>query len=93
MNKKVIRQIEPLDEDELEKDLRFIWNNRSETEDQFLEEIVPTIKYHLNEAMARYQLSMIDDISRQLKNEVVGIVVRSKRATVVEESTDDEWRS
>lgn len=92
MVKKVIQQIEPINEEELEKDLRFIWNNRSETEDQFLEELIPTIKYHLNEAMARYQVRLINDLGRQLKNEVIGIVVRNKRGTIVEED-DNEWGS
>ena len=88
--KKVTKQIQPLDEEELEKDLRFAFTNRSETEDQFIEEVMPTIKYHLNEAMSKYQAALVDDISRDLRAHVLSIVVRSKRETIVEDD-DETW--
>lgn len=88
--KQVIKQIEPLDEDELEKDLRFLFNTRSETTDQFIEEAIPVIKYHLNQAMSKYQESLLKDLTFHMKNEIISVIVRSKRETIVEDD-NDEW--
>lgn len=90
MVKRVVKQIQPLDEDELEKDIRFAFNARSETEDQFVDEMIGVVKYHVNEAMSKYQQKLIDDLSFHMKNEIISVIVRNKRETVVEDE-DDEW--
>lgn len=87
--KKVVRSIEPLDEEELEKDIKFVLNSRSDTEELLISELVNVVKYHTNEALSRYQLHIVEDLSRNLKNEILEIIVRSKRSSIVED--DNEW--
>lgn len=89
MVKKVVKSIEPLDEEELEKDIKFALNSRSDTEELLISELMNVIKYHTNEALSRYQHHLVEDISRNLKNEVLSIVVRSKRSSIVEDEGDD----
>lgn len=90
MVKTVLRQIQPLDEEELEKDIRFTFNNRSDTADQFVDEMIPIIKYHLNQAMSKYQDKLVEDLSFHMKNEIISVIVRNKRETVVEDD-DNGW--
>lgn len=87
--KKVVRSIEPLDEEELEKDIKFALNSRADTEETLLAELVNVVKYHTNEALSRYQHHLVEDISRNLRNEILSIVVRSKRSAIVED--DNDW--
>lgn len=89
MVKKVVKSIEQLDEAELEKDIKFVLQNRSDTEELLLQELVSVVKYHTNEALSRYQFHLVEDLSRSLKNEILEIIVRSKRETIVED--DNEW--
>lgn len=88
--KKVLKSIQPLDEAELEKDIRFALNARSETEDQFVEEMLGVVKYHINEVMSKYQESLLKDLTFHMKNEIISVIVRSKRETIVEDD-NDEW--
>lgn len=80
----VKRQIEALDEDELDKDLRFLYHNRSDTVDLFIEEAIPIIKYHINEVMVRYQDRLLADLTNSLKGEIAGILLRTRRETIYE---------
>lgn len=95
MVKTVIKSIQPLAEEELEKDLRFLFHNRSDTADQFIGEAIPIIKYYLNQAMSQYQEDLVNDLSLHLKNEVIGVIMRNKRETVVEDhppmEDDNDW--
>lgn len=81
--RKVTSQIQPLDEDELEKDLRFVYQNRSDTVDQFIEEMIPIFKYHANEVMAAYQDKLLDGLTESLRGEIAGIILRMRRETVI----------
>lgn len=70
-----------LDEDALETDIKFLMHNRSETDEQFIDEAIALIKTHMRTALAQYQVQLIDDLSRHLRDEVVNVVVRSKFET------------
>lgn len=83
--RKVLRSIQPLDEDELEKDLRFLFHNRSETVDQFVDEAIPVFKYHANQVMASYQESLLENLTNSLKGDIAGIILRTRRETVYDE--------
>jgi len=82
-SKKVIKQIEALDEDELEVDLKFLYHNRTDTVDQFIDEAIPLIKYHVNEVMIRYQDRLLEDLTGYLKGEIAGVILRVRRETVI----------
>lgn len=88
--KKVIRSIQPLDEAELEKDIRFTFNTRSETEEQFVDEMMAVVRYHVNEAVSKYQQSLLKDLTFHMKNEIISVIVRSKRETITEDE-DSGW--
>lgn len=90
MPKNVIKQVSPIDEESAEADLKFLYHNRSDTSDQFVEQGLALIKNHVNEAMLNYQMQLIEDLSTQMRGEIVNIIVRNKRQSIVEES-DDEW--
>ena len=84
------REIEPLDEDELETDLRFLFHNRSETVDQFVEEAIPVIKYHVNQVMARYQDRLLPELTNYLAGEIAGVILRVRRETVIKKAPDEK---
>lgn len=86
MPDRVVKQVEPVDEDELEKDLRFIYHNRNDTVDQFLDEATSVMKYHLNEMMVRYQEGLLNDLTSSLRGEILDVIVRSRRPTVYGQS-------
>lgn len=91
--RKVTKQIEPLDEDELEKDLRFLYHNRSDTADLFVEEAIPVIKYHVNQVMAAYQEKLLEELTQYLKGEIAGVILRTRRETVHggKDATTTNW--
>jgi hypothetical protein len=80
--RKVVREIEPLDEDELIADLKFLYHNRTDTVDLFIEEAIPLIKYHINEVMVKYQDRLMDDLTNSLKGEIAGVILRTRRETI-----------
>jgi hypothetical protein len=89
---RVIKQIEPVDMDELEKDLRFLYHNRTDTVDLFVDEAIPVFKYHLNELVARYQEQLLADLTSSLSGEIAGIIMRSRRETIKTPVEDpDDW--
>ena len=90
--KHVIKEISPTDVDALEADLKFLYNNRSDHVDQFVEEGIALFKSHLHDAMHNYQTQLLEDMSRHLRNEVLNVIVRSRREAVVED-IQDEWGS
>lgn len=83
-SRKSFKQIEPLNEDELDKDLRFLYHNRSDTADQFVDEAVPMIKYHVNEVVARYQERLLDELTEYMRGEIAGIILRVRRETILQ---------
>lgn len=87
--RKVLKQIEPLDEEDLETDLRFLFHNCTETADQFVDEAIPVIKYHVNQVMASYQDKLLDALTDQIRGEIAGIVLRVRRETVVVKDGED----
>lgn len=82
-SRKSFTEIEPLNEDELDKDLRFLFHNRSETVDQFVEEAIPVIKYHVNQVIGQYQERLLDELSSYLRGEIAGVMLRVKREQVI----------
>lgn len=84
--KQVIKQVQPIDEDELATDLKFLYHNRSDTVDQFIEEATAVMRYHLNQAVANYQYSLHEDLKRQISNEILQIIVRSEKPSIVQSS-------
>jgi hypothetical protein len=82
-NKKiVVRQIEALDEDELATDLKFIYNNRADTADLFIDEIIPVMKYHIARVMENYQDRLMNSLTNSLQGEIAGIILRTRRDTI-----------
>jgi hypothetical protein len=88
--KKVLKQIQPLNEEELVADLKFLLNTHWDTNDQLIEQLVPLVKYHVTQVMSDYNQEIITNISRHLQSEVVGVVVRSKREAVYEDKPEVE---
>lgn len=96
--RRVIREIEPLDEDELTTDLKFLFHNRTETVDLFIEEAIPMIKYHINEVMVKYQDKLMADLTNSIKGEIAGVILRTRRETIYNapllkpaEDTRNDW--
>lgn len=81
--KKSYSEIQPVDEEELDKDLRFLFHNRSDTVDQFVEEAIPVFKYHLNKIMDEYQDGLLDDLTENLRGEIVNVMIRTRRGRVI----------
>lgn len=81
--KQEFRQIEPLDEDELDADLRFLYHNRTDTVDQFVEEAIPVIKYHVNEVIAKYQDKLLSELTNHIQGEIAGVILRVRREVVL----------
>lgn len=94
-NRRVVREIEPLDEDELTTDLKFLFHNRTEHIDQFIEEAIPMIKYHINEVMVKYQDKLMNDLTNSLKGEIAGVILRTRKETIyntpVLKATTNDW--
>ena len=89
---KVYKSIEPLDEEELEKDIRFALQTKWETDDHLVDELIPIIRYHQNEAMAKFQEKMLEDITQYFKGELAGVIMRSRRETgVVVSDVKHDW--
>lgn len=84
--RKVIKQIQPLNEEELETDLKFLLMHHSDTAEHFVQEAIPVIKYHLNLAMADYQEKLLENLTWSLKGEIAGIILRTRRDSVYDEA-------
>jgi len=89
---KVYKSIEPLDEEELEKDLRFALQTKWETDDHLVDALIPIVRYQHNEAMGRFQEKMLEDITQYFKGELAGVIMRSRRESGVVVSDDpSDW--
>jgi hypothetical protein len=80
--RKVQRMIEPLDEADLETDLKFLYHNRTDTVDQFIDEAIPVIKYHVNQVMTTYQDRLLEELTDYMRGEIAGVILRVRRETV-----------
>ena len=91
--KRVIRQIQPINEDELEIDLRFIYDHHANDADRFIDETISIIKYHVNLAMVDYQDAILGDLTHHLQHEVSSVILRTRRETSYEEpkAATSEW--
>lgn len=83
--KKIVKEIEPLDEGELTIDLKFLYHNRSDTVDLFIEEAIPVMKYHINKVMVEYQERLMETLTNSLRGEIAHIIVNTRRATVYDD--------
>lgn len=83
--RKIVKEIEPLDEDELTTDLKFLYHNRSDTVDLFIEEAIPVMKYHINQVMVAYQEKLMETLTNSLHGEIAGIILRTRRETILDD--------
>lgn len=93
MAKRVVKkQIQPVDWDNLDDDLRFTFQNYRDDEEQFIREATEVVKTHLNDMMVAYQEQILKEITDGFRGEAINIIMRSRRDTVIEEEDeDDEW--
>lgn len=91
--KKVIKPIHGIDLDELDKDLRFLYQNETETVDQFIEAATDLIVSYLNDGMEHYQEYLMEELPMYFKGEIAGVILRARRKTIVENKNDDSSAS
>jgi hypothetical protein len=65
--------------EELIADLKFIYHNRSDTFDLFLDEILPLIDYHVNESLGLYQERVLNEATNYFQGEIAGVLLRTRR--------------
>lgn len=83
--RRVLREIEPLNESDLTTDLKFLYHNRADHVDLFVEEALPMIKYHINEVMVKYQEKLLANLTNYMKGEVAGVILRTRQETIYED--------
>lgn len=67
------------EENKLVTDLRFLYENRSDTVDQFLEEALALFEDHLNEKIADYQDRVLEESTQYFKGEIATVLLKTRR--------------
>lgn len=70
----------PTPESELIADLKFLYYNRSDTVDLFLDEALSLFDSHVNERLAQYQERILNESTRYFQGELAGVLVRTRRS-------------
>lgn len=64
---------------DMTNDIRFLLHNKYETDEQFINELNQLFQQRHREAIAEFQISLIDDLAHSLRDSVVEAVVKHKR--------------
>lgn len=66
-------------EDELITDLKFLFHNRSDTVDQFMEEALSLFDQHLNKRLADYQERTLKNATQYFQGEMATILLKTRQ--------------
>jgi len=70
----------PTPESELIADLKFLYYNRSDTVDQFLDEATALFDTHIAERISIYQERVLNESTRYFQGELAGVLMRTRRS-------------
>jgi hypothetical protein len=81
---KLVKPMDMLNIEDLQRDLLFSIRNRGATEELLVEDLTAVVKAHLKEVCQKYEWALVEDITEELRNNVLGTVVRAKHVGIPE---------
>ena len=66
-------------DDKLVNDLKFLYHNRSDTIDQFMEEALSLFDQHLNERLGDYQETTLEQATQYFKGEMATVLLKTRK--------------